>query len=347
MQFSSSRGWIPPTIQLSLTYVVAWLFLTTIVSCGKSDPESGRSSETAATIGKAPISKFLSIGTAPPGGAFFVVGSAIAEVVDNHLASTVSAEATKGTQENIRLLGKGDIDFAMANAAISYFAVRGEGKWEKPYPIRSVMTLAPNVGLFVTKKSSQINSIADLRRKRVSVGPEGAGFEYFLSPIFQAHGLTYDDFKPLYGTYNTSVDMLADNSARVAFLGGAVPNPAVVRVASTHQIHFIPFDPDAMQQLFQDYPFFMPAKIPANTYKNQHQDFNSMNVGSMHLITAETVDQSVAYQFTRALYEHRAKVAAKHPAGKAINPKNIVKDTGIPFHPGAIQYYKEIGIWPK
>ena len=72
-----------------------------------------------------------------------------------------------------------------------------------------------------------------------------------------------------------------------------------------------------------------------------------MNVGSMHLITAETVDQSVAYQFTKALYEHRAKVAAKHPAGKAINPKNIVKDTGIPFHPGAIQYYKEIGIWPK
>ena len=118
MQFSSSRGWIPPTIQLSLTYVVAWLFLTTIVSCGKSDPESGRSSETAATIGKAPISKFLSIGTAPPGGAFFVVGSAIAEVVDNHLASTVSAEATKGTQENIRLLGKGDIDFAIKSIFI-------------------------------------------------------------------------------------------------------------------------------------------------------------------------------------------------------------------------------------
>ena len=90
----------------------------------------------------------------------------------------------------------------------------------------------------------------------------------------------------------------------------------------------------------------MPATIPADTYKNQGQDFASMNVGSMHLITSGNVDNSIVYQFTKSLYEHRMDVVEKHPVGKAIAPSNVIKTTGIPFHTGAIQYYKEIGIWP-
>ena len=110
--------------------------------------------------------QFLSVGTAPPGGAFFVVGGAIAEVADafaKPLPWQVNAEATKGTQENIRRLAGGELDFALANAAISYFAVRGEGKWEGEQPIRTVMTLAPNVALFIAQQSSDVKTIADLK----------------------------------------------------------------------------------------------------------------------------------------------------------------------------------------
>jgi TRAP-type uncharacterized transport system substrate-binding protein len=72
-----------------------------------------------------------------------------------------------------------------------------------------------------------------------------------------------------------------------------------------------------------------------------------MNVGAMHLIAAANMDAEEVYRFTKILYEHRAEVIKKHPAGKAINPQNVVKDTGTPFHPGAVRYYKEIGIWPQ
>ena len=72
-----------------------------------------------------------------------------------------------------------------------------------------------------------------------------------------------------------------------------------------------------------------------------------MNVGSMHLVTSADVDEEKVYHFTKILYEHRQQVVKKHPAGKAINPKNIVKDTGTPFHPGAIRYYTDVGIWSK
>ena len=294
-------------------------------------------------------SKFLSVGTAPPGGAFFVVGGAIAQVVDQNTRTTgwqVSSEATKGTQENIRRLARNELDFALANAAISYFAVRGEGKWEAKQEIRTVMTLAPNIALFITPSGSGVNTMADLRGKRVVVGPAGAGFDHFLRPILQAHGITYDDFTPLHNTQAGAVDMLADGSAAAAFLGGAVPTASITQASASQDIHFIPFDAAARDALFERYPFFAPAKIPADTYRDQREEYAGMNVGNMHLITRASLDEDTAYAFTKALYENRAEVVKKHPAGRAINPKNIVRDTGTPFHPGAIRYFKEIGIWP-
>ena len=293
--------------------------------------------------------KFLSVGTAPPGGAFFVVGGAIAQVVDQNTRTTgwqVSSEATKGTQENIRRLARNELDFALANAAISYFAVRGEGKWEAKQEIRTVMTLAPNIALFITPSGSGVNTMADLRGERVVVGPAGAGFDHFLRPILQAHGITYDDFTPLHNTQAGAVDMLADGSAAAAFLGGAVPTASITQASASQDIHFIPFDAAARDVLFERYPFFAPAKIPADTYRDQREEYAGMNVGNMHLITRASLDEDTAYAFTKALYENRAEVVKKHPAGRAINPKNIVRDTGTPFHPGAIRFFKEIGIWP-
>ena len=123
--------------------------------------------------------KFFSIGTVPPGGAFFVVSGAIAQAIDENTRATgwqVSSEATKGTQENIRRLAKNELDFALANAAILYFATRGEGKWEGKQETRAVMTLAPNIALFIAPRGSGVSAMADLEGKRVRRRPGGRGF---------------------------------------------------------------------------------------------------------------------------------------------------------------------------
>ncbi|MCF7975879.1 MAG: TAXI family TRAP transporter solute-binding subunit [Phycisphaerae bacterium] len=294
--------------------------------------------------------QFLSLGTAPPGGAFFVVGSAIAEVVQAHTENTgwqITAEATKGTQENIHRLDKSEIDFALANAAITFFAVRGQGKWDKQYPIQSVMTLAPNVALFVTPANSGIKTMADLKGRRVVIGPAGAGFEYFVGPILEAHGLSYEDIQPLNDTQAGAVALLADGSADAAFLGGVVPTASITQACASQDIRFIQFDEAAKDHLISEYPFFEPKTIPANTYKGQTATFHGLNVGSMILVTGSSVPEATVYEFTKTLYEHAAEVVEKHPAGSAINPTNAVRDTGTAFHPGAIRYYKEIGIWKK
>ena len=330
--------------------IICIIFVLGCDNTSKRDTTQSQRDDTSTELVNDNSSKrrYISVGTAPAGGAFFVVGSAIAEVVAGNAPETgweVTAEATKGTQENIRRIVSGELEFALANAAISYFAVRGEGAWETEHAIRSVMTLAPNVGLFLTPQSSDIRTIQDFAGKRIVVGPAGAGFEYFLRPILAAHGVTYEDFTPINSTYIGAVDLLADGSAAAAFIGGAIPTPAATQASTSQNIFFIPFDETAKQSLYEDYPFFNAITIPANTYKGQTEPFPSMNVGAMHLITAENVDENMVYEFTKTLYTHRAEVIKRHGAGKAINPKNVVKDTGTAFHPGAIRFYREIGIW--
>ena len=313
------------------------------VSCGGSSNDGSDN-------GAEPSRVFLSLGTAPPGGAFFVVGSALAEVLNEFgegFGWSTTAEATSGSQENIRRLDSGEMDFAMSNAAITYFAVRGSEGWDKAYPMRTVMTLAPNVALFISPGGSGVETIADLRGNRVSVGPAGAGFEYFVGPLLAAHGITYEDFTPLNATQSGAVDLLADGSAAAVFVGGAVPTASITQASASQDIHFIPFDEEARQRLIEEYLFFRPATIPAETYRGQAAAFEGLDVGSMHLITSAGVDEELVYNVTKTLYERRESVIEKHAAGRAINPNNVIRDTGTQFHPGAIRFYQEIGLWPQ
>ena len=300
--------------------------------------------------GTGPERVFLSLGTAPPGGAFFVVGSALAEVLNENgddQGWSTTAEATSGSQENIRRLVSGELDFALSNSAITYFGVRGTEGWDRAYPMRTVMTLAPNVALFITPASSEVRALADLKGKRVVVGPAGAGFEFFIRPLLAAHGITYDDFSPLNATQQAAVDMLTDGSAAAAFLGGAVPTASITQASASQDIVFLPFDEPSVEQLVEDYLFFSPATIPAETYRGQTEAFHGLDVGSMHLITTVEQSEDLIYGVTKVLYENREQVVEKHAAGRAINPTNVVRDTGTEFHPGAIRYYTEIGIWPE
>ena len=311
-------------------------------SCGGGGEGGGASGDGA------PSRVFMSLGTAPPGGAFFVVGSALAEVLNEFGAAfgwNTTAEATSGSQENIRRLDRGELDFAMSNAAVTYFAVRGGEGWDKAYPMRAVMTLAPNVALFITPAGSGVETLDDLRGQRVGVGPAGAGFEYFVGPLLAAHDITYDDFTPLNATQAGAVDLIADGSAAAVFVGGAVPTASITQASASQDIHFIPFDEAARQRLIEEYLFFRPATIPADTYRGQTEPYEGLDVGSMHLIASASASEELVYDVTKTLYEHRESVVAKHAAGRAINPDNVVRDTGTEFHPGAIRYYQEIGIW--
>jgi TRAP transporter TAXI family solute receptor len=294
--------------------------------------------------------EFLSVGTAQIGGAFYNVGAAINDALnegkDEGGWRKSNAEATGGSLENYRLLESGDIQIGMANSSISYFAVRGTAGFDKKYDVKTIMTMFPLIGMFVTKKGQGIESLADVKGKRVVVGPEGAGFEYFLRPILESHGVTYDDFDPVYAGMSTSVGYLQDESVAATFLGGGPVSTAITSASSTMDILLIPYGSEQRDQLASDYPSFSKVTVASETYKGQDGDFLSLNVGSAHLLVRGDADEDFIYNVTKAIFENRESIAEKHAAAKAINPKNVVRKVGTEFHPGAIRYFKEINIWP-
>lgn len=294
--------------------------------------------------------EFISVGTAPAGGAFYTVGSAVCEVVNENrgdLNWRVNAESTGGSMENIRLLSQNKLQFAMSNSSITYFAVRGSEGWEKKHDVKSVITLFPNIAMFVTLADSPIQSVADLKGKTVFLGPEGAGFEFFVKPLLAAHGLTLQDIDGRFGSQQSAVDLLGDGAVAAAMMGGGTPNPAISQLAQANSIRLIPYDEQAKEKLIAEYSFFEPAVIPAGTYKGIDADYHGLNVGSAHLITHESVDEQVVYEFVKLIYEQRGKIAERHRAASNIRPETAAKPNGTDYHPGAIRFFREAGIWPE
>ena len=190
--------------------------------CGSGTSGTGTDTDGSGGTAVAAEKGFVRIGTATTGGVYSTVGNAIANTVEaakGDLKWTVTAKSSKGTQENIRLLAGGKIKFGMSNAAIAYQAVKGKGSWKEKQDIRSVATLAPNICVFVTTASTGIKEMADLKGKRVVLGPPGAGFEAFLGPILKAHGLSYDDVEKKNAGFIQAADLLKDGAADAAFMG--------------------------------------------------------------------------------------------------------------------------------
>jgi len=289
-------------------------------------------------------SQFISIGTATQGGAFYQVGAAIANVLndgkDKGGWKKATAEATAGSLENLRRLEAGDIQIGMSNSSISYLAVRGEGGFDKKYDVKSLMTLFPLIAMFVTRADSGVKTIKDLEGKRVVIGPEGAGFEHFVRPIVEAHGVDWETLDVTYASFSQSVGFLQDKNAEAAFLGGGMKSPAITNAATSIDVSLIPYDEDAKQRLVDKFPSFNHVVVPANTYKGQTEDYQGLNVGSAQLLVRADAPDEFVKTAIEIIWNKRKTIAETHAAGKSINAKNVSRYTGVEFHPAAAEYYK-------
>jgi uncharacterized protein len=288
--------------------------------------------------------EFIKIGTAGQGGAFYSVGAAIAKVMndDKETAgwSKVTAEETGGSLENLRRLESSEIQIGMTNSSISYLAANGKGTFKKTYKVKSVMTLFPLIAMFVTKADSGIESLSDLKGKRVVIGPEGAGFEHFVYPILLAHGVKKEDITERLGSFSTSVGYLQDGSADAVFLGGGKKSPAITSAATSMDIRLIPYDEAAVKKLLKEFPSFSKVVVSAKTYKGQTEDYQGLNVGAAQLLVRADASDEFVTKVIKAIWKGRKDIADTHVAGKSINAKNVGRNTGVDFHPAAKKLYE-------
>ncbi|MDR7522606.1 MAG: TAXI family TRAP transporter solute-binding subunit [Armatimonadota bacterium] len=306
----------------------------------------------AASGGTGPVSAGpavrLSIATGGTGGVYFPLGGGLASLISRHIPGvTATAEVTPASVDNMRLIQAKRADLALTLADTAYDAFKGEEVFRgSPVPIRTLAPLYNNFNHLVTIEGSGIASIADLRGKRVSVGAPGSGTEITALRILEAAGLHPDrDIRRERLGVAPSVDALKDRKIDAFFWSGGLPTASVLDLAASPgvRIRLIPLDAlvPTLQRKYGN--LYFRSVIQKEFYPGMAADAPTIGVANL-LVVHQDFNAELAYQITKLLFERRAELAQIHKEAANITLIGLAGRSPVPFHPGAIRYYKERGL---
>ena len=285
----------------------------------------------------------LSIATAGTTGVFYVYGGAIASVVSKYAPGlNVTAEATGGSVENLKMLAKKQAYLATTSADVLYEAFYDYKKskhFKNKVEVRALFNMYDQPTHILALANSKVNGISDIKGKRVVVGAPGSGTEVKTKMMLQALGIGYKDFTPEFLSFAEGAEALQDNTVAAAFLGVSYPAPAVVSLAMTNPIKLISLSDSEVNKIIKAYPFLSKAVIPAKTYKGVDRDTQAVSVQTLVVCRADLPDD-IAYKIVKAVFEHKKELDQIHNSFKETTLANATS-TSIPLHPGAIKYFKE------
>ncbi len=296
----------------------------------------------------AQVKNRISIATGGTGGVYYPLGGGMAALISKNIPDTeATAEVTTASVDNVKLLhgNRVGLAFSLPDTAWDGYSGVIKGLPHKAN-IRALMALYSNFMHIVAADGSGIKSVADLKGKRVSTGSPGSGVEVKGLRVLEAYGLTPKDFKSQerLGAAE-SAGALKDRKIDAFFWDGGLPTGAVLDLAATPgiKINMIAHG-DAIPKMVAKYgPLYFASNIPKGLYKGIDED-TPVAAATNLLIANEKLDENLAYQITKLLLEHTADLVAVHKAASEISLKNAVVGSPIPFHPGALRYYKEKGL---
>jgi TRAP transporter TAXI family solute receptor len=199
----------------------------------------------------------------------------------------------------------------------------------------------------VSVEGRGVEKMADLKGKRVSTGSPGSATEVMAFRVIEAAGLDKDkDMRRERLGVAESVNAIKDGKIDAFFWVGGLPTSAVTDLGATPGSRIKMIDhSDLVAKMNQKYPgLYSTAVIPAKTYPGQDKE-NAISVVWNILITHARMNEQLAYDITRVLYEKKADWVAVHREAGELNLTNQnAANAGIPFHPGAIRYYVEKGM---
>lgn len=305
--------------------------------------------------------QFFRIGTGGTAGTYYPIGGLIANAISNPPGSracedggscgvpglVATAVASNGSVGNVNAINGGAMEAGFSQSDVAYWAETGTGLWEGQPAVeklRLIANLYPESIHIVASKASGITSVADLKGKRVSLDEPGSGTLVDAKIILGAFGLSEADIRPEYLKPDQASDRMRDGAMDAFFFVGGYPAGAIAELASQEDVTLVPITGPEIDKLRSDYSFFSAESIPAGTYEGQDADVATISVGAQ-LVTSADQPEELIYNIVKAIYNENTQklFAAGHAKGKAITLDNAVLGAGIPFHPGAEKYYKEVG----
>lgn len=293
--------------------------------------------------------KTMSIGTGGTGGVYYPLGGAIANVLSKNLPGVqATAEVTGGSVDNLKLIGTGqsELGFAMADAALD--AYKGEDKFKSgKIPLQALLVVYPNRMHVVTIESTGINTMADLKGKRVSTGSPGSATEVMAFRVIEAAGLDKDkDLKRERLGVAESVNAIKDGKIDAFFWVGGVPTASVTDLAATPGVKIKLIDhADLVDKMNAKYgKLYSAGTIKAGIYPGYDKDNKNTEVWNI-ILTGSKMSDDDAYNIVKTLVEKKADIVAVHKEAESFSLDNQIQERSpIPFHPGALKYFKERGL---
>jgi len=292
--------------------------------------------------------KTLNIATGATGAVYIIYGAGIADLLTKKLKVAASSQSTPASVDNMKLIRDGKADLALTQADIAFDAVKGQGRFAPPEAKGDAKALAvmyTNYLHLVAKDGSPINTVQDLKGKRVSMGPAGSGTEVKSTRVLEGYGMTPADFQVQRLSSQDAADALRDGKLDAFFFDGGLPIGAVLDLANSMKIKLID-QTDAIKKMAEKYgSFYFAAKIPKETYKTA-ADVTVAGIANL-LVVPSNFDPKLAAAIIRTIYDNRKDLELVHPAALELKLETMTVGSPIDYHPGAIDFYKSRNAWKQ
>ncbi|MGP4845837.1 TAXI family TRAP transporter solute-binding subunit [Marinobacter sp. 1Y8] len=295
--------------------------------------------------------RFVTIGTGGVTGVYYPAGGAICRLVNKDRKEhgiRCSVESTGGSIYNLNAIRQGELDLAVAQSDWQYHAYNGSSEFEKDGPnkkLRSVFSLHPEPFTVVARKDSGIKNFEDLKGKRVSVGNPGSGQRATAEVLMKEMGWDMS-------AYSLAAELkaaeqsqaLCDNKIDAYFYTVGHPSGAIKEATTSCDSVLVNVDNAATKKLVADNPYYRVATIPGGMYRGNDDDVTTFGVAAT-VVTSADVPEDVVYEVVKAVFENFDSFKRLHPAFENLKKEEMASDAlSAPLHPGAVKYYKEIGL---
>jgi TRAP transporter TAXI family solute receptor len=283
--------------------------------------------------------------TGPMGGSWYPLGGAISDAIQKQIPGVTLAVMPGGGIGNVEALEVGKCDIGFANSCSAVDGLFGRPPFKKKMEnMRQLANLYPQYFQMVVAEDSGIKSVADLKGKVLSCDRKGLTGEQLSQLVLQVYGFDYKDMAKVHHVgYSDGVSLMKDGHAQAFFLISTIPASSIIDLAADRKIRLLSLPEDKIKALQKINSGFLKRVIPKGTYPGV--DYEVQGVGAFtHLIISAKLPDDLVYKITKLLAENLPRFADVVKDMKGVTPKDLAFDLGIPYHPGALKYYKEIGV---
>lgn len=289
--------------------------------------------------------KRMMFGTGGTAGTYYAYGGVLAQYMKNYGDIKVTAVSTGGSKVNIQSIQDGDFQLGFTQNDVMTYGWEGTRAFENDGPTHAFRVLGAlyNETVQLITMDDDIQSVADLKGKSVSIGQAGSGVYFNALDVLAGAGIGLNDIKPQYQSFEDSKESLKDGKIDAAFIVSGAPTPAITELATTNGVRLVNIDGELRDAIMEACPYYSAVSIPAKTYPGQNEEIQTITVKATVIVSAEA-DEDTVYKLTAAIFDHIDEIGKENAKGKELSLENATSVHTVPFHAGAAKYYEEHGI---